>query len=68
MVRDVYPSEFATTRQYPNSDGEHQGAAEDAENAAVKCAQCGAPIEDADNLAACWNCSSDNFLGQIYSP
>lgn len=62
-VRQIYPSSFATSRVYPNSDLMHQGAAEDAEAAAVKCAQCGAPIEDANDISACWHCTSDNFLG-----
>lgn len=65
-VRDVFPNRFAITRQYPNQ-GVHQGAAEDAEADAVRCAHCGAPIESAANLSVCWHCGSDNFLGRRFS-
>ncbi len=59
---ELYPSEYARTRLYPNS-GVHPGAAEDAETSAIRCAQCGLPIEDYTRISACPNCSSDNVLG-----
>jgi hypothetical protein len=63
-VREIYPSRFATSRVYPNESHTcKQPSPEDAETAAVKCAQCGAPIEDSNSISSCWNCGSDNFLG-----
>ena len=65
-VTQIYPSSFAGDTTYP-ADGPRPGAGEDAETDAVKCAQCGAPIESAAALNVCWNCGSDNFLGRKFS-
>ena len=63
---ETYPSSFATDGRYPD-EGPPVEAVEDAETAAVKCAQCNAPIEDSGALETCWNCGSDNFLGRRFA-
>lgn len=63
---EIWPSEYATSRQY-EAKGEYVSgtARTDAETRAIKCAQCGAPIEDAGAINACWFCGSDNFYGRV---
>ncbi len=65
-VRDVFPSQYASSTQHPMLAGEPDGAPEDSEPHAIKCAQCGLPIEDYTVLDTCPSCGSDNFLGRIY--
>ena len=62
----LYPSPYAVTTRYPNSREPKERArhGEDAETRAVRCAQCGAPIEDHSAITECWNCGSDNILGR----
>ena len=62
----LYPSPYALDRNYPswNEPQEARGKGEDAETRAIRCAQCGAPIEDRAAIANCWNCGSDNVVGR----
>jgi predicted Zn-ribbon and HTH transcriptional regulator len=62
----LYPSGYARTRKYPHmlEGKESRGKGEDAETRCVRCAQCGAPIEDKSAVSECWNCSSDNIEGR----
>lgn len=65
IARQIYPSVYATSQIYPN---QHLGGSgTEAEPEALKCAQCGAPIEDALAISECWFCLSDNFRGRRYS-
>lgn len=63
-VRGAHPSRYAYSQRFPFSVG--AVAPDDpalAMGCAIKCAQCGAPIEDYRVLQFCWGCGSDNFLG-----
>ena len=64
-VMELYPSQYARTKRYPNSRETPEQArhGEDAETHAIRCAQCGALIEDCRALAQCWLCESENFKG-----
>jgi rubrerythrin len=66
-VMDIYPSEYATTRKYPTLSGSQLVPAENVEPGAIKCAQCGLPIEDHRAIATCPFCGSDNFLGRKFA-
>ena len=64
--KETYPSQYAKSTKYP-SEGDVVGVpASELEPRAIKCAQCGLPIEDHALIAACPSCGSDNFLGRIY--
>lgn len=66
-VRDAYPVQRTGSREYPRPDGYPAfGAASTLEARAVRCRQCWVPIEDSAASADCWNCGSDNFLGQAF--
>lgn len=61
----IYPSVYADTKRYPN---QHLGgSSSEAETDALKCAHCGAPIEDGGQISKCWLCQSDNFRGRRFS-
>lgn len=67
-VFEIYPSEYAPRgKRYGHPETrEHARHGEDADTRAVRCAQCGAPIEDRTAQANCWLCGSDNFEGHRY--
>ena len=65
-IMEVWPSAYATTREYPTPAGAPVPPAENVEPGACRCAQCGLPIEDSSAIGECPHCGSDNFLGQRF--
>jgi hypothetical protein len=66
-VMNSYPVPSVNGASYPRPEGyPTSGPAKSLEPYAIRCAQCRVPIEDHTQLATCWNCGSDNFLGQIF--
>lgn len=63
-VFDIYPSEHAPQSIFVKKHfGRERVPGSEAENREIRCAQCGAHIEDHAALSECWHCGSDNFLG-----
>lgn len=64
---NIYPSQYATSKRYPTDRARLVGVpASEQEPRAIKCAQCGLPIEDYGKIRTCPFCSSDNFLGKLF--
>ena len=68
-VREIYPSPSAPSSPFVSAKFTHNERvpASEAENREIRCAQCGAPIEDHTAITACWWCSSNNILGHVFN-
>lgn len=61
-VVEIYPSPSGGRRRRDRAP--KHASAEDREPRAIRCYQCGQPIEDYAEIDACPFCDSDNMLGR----
>ena len=66
-VREIYPSQYANKPLYQPDRVSCSDVNSETETRSIYCQQCAAPIEDSSELAECWFCESDNFLGRDYN-
>ena len=68
-VVDIYPSQYANKPLYQldTSGGRCRDFNSETETRSIYCQQCGGPIEDYTDLAKCWFCESDNYLGRDFN-
>jgi rubrerythrin len=63
-IEEEYPSQYAGSTKYPEPEDRRRPQPGEQEPRAIKCGQCGFPIEDYSEISACPFCESDNFLGR----
>jgi hypothetical protein len=62
----AFPTGTQKTRFFPNLGVPQIIPQEDAEPRAIRCRQCGQPIEDTSEISSCPGCDSDNFEGRVF--